>query len=205
MLQTATLDNGIRIIFEEKSSEVVQCGLVVCAGTRHEEENDSGMAHFLEHVSFKGTEKRSSTQVSAFLEKYGGDLNAYTTKQETVFCATVLREDFRKAVDLLCDIVFHSIYPQVEIDKEVEVICDEIESYQDSPSELIFDEFESLVFENQDLGRDILGQASRLREYKTSDARRFADKNYQPSNCVFFVCGQLDFNEICHVVQHYSR
>ena len=205
MLQTQTLDNGLRIIFEEKSSEVVQCGLVVCAGTRHEEENDSGMAHFLEHMSFKGTERRNSAMVSAFLEKCGGDLNAYTTKQETVFCATILKEDFTKAVDLLCDIVFHSTYPQSEIDKEVEVICDEIESYQDSPADLIFDEFESLIFENKDLGRDILGQAERLKTYKTEDARRFADKHYKPSNCVFFASGQLDFKQLCHAVQRHAR
>lgn len=195
-MNIATLDNGLRVIFEYKDSEVVYCGYVVCAGTRHEEPADSGMAHFIEHMSFKGTERRRSYHINNGLERLGGDLNAFTNKQETVYYATVLREDFPRAVDILTDLVFHSTYPQAEIDKEVEVIADEIESYLDSPAELIFDDFEAMLFEDSPLGRDILGRADRLREYTTADARRFVDRHYRPDNAVFYVTGRLDWKRI---------
>ena len=201
MHQTHTLSHGLRIIHEPSRSEVLYCGYVVCAGTRHEEENDSGMAHFIEHLTFKGTTHRKAWQITNGLERVGGDLNAYTTKQETVYYATILRQDFRRAADLLTDIVFNSTFPQYEIDKEVEVICDEIDSYKDSPSELIFDEFESLIFPNHPLGRDILGTKERLHEYRTADALLFTHRYYQPDNCVFFVYGNVDFNRIVRTLE----
>ena len=190
---THTLANGLRVIYEQTDSPVVYCGYVMRVGTRHEQAAESGMAHFIEHMTFKGTEHRRAWQISNGLERVGGELNAYTTKQETVYCATVLRPDFQRAVDLLTDIVFHSTYPQAEIDREVEVICDEIDSFKDSPSELIFDEFESLVFEGCDLGRDILGEADRLRQYRTADALRFTRAHYRPNNAVFYIYGNVDF------------
>ena len=190
---TYTLANGLRVIHEQTDSPVVYCGYVMCVGTRHEQPAESGMAHFIEHLTFKGTTRRRAWQISNGLERVGGELNAYTTKQETVYCATVLRPDFARAVDLLTDIVFHSTYPQAEIDREVEVICDEIDSFKDSPSELIFDEFESLVFEGCDLGRDILGEAGRLRQYRTTDALRFTRAHYRPDNAVFYIYGNVDF------------
>ena len=190
---THTLANGLRVIYEQTDSPVVYCGYVMRVGTRHEQAAESGMAHFIEHMTFKGTERRRAWQISNGLERVGGELNAYTTKQETVYCATVLRPDFPRAVDLLTDIVFHSTYPQPEIDREVEVICDEIDSFKDSPSELIFDEFESLVFEGCDLGRDILGEADRLRQYRTAAALRFTRAHYRPDNAVFYIYGQVDF------------
>jgi len=199
-MPTATLSNGLRVIFEPSASEVLYCGYVVCAGTRHEPEADSGMAHFLEHLSFKGTARRTSTQINNFLERVGGDLNAFTNKQETVYHATVLRKDVARAVDLLTDIVFHSTYPQAEITKEVEVIVDEIDSYRDSPSELIFDEFEHLLFADAPLGRDILGTPERLRQYTTADAHRFADRYYRPDNAIFFVYGQTDFARVLRLL-----
>ena len=162
-MYTASLDNGLRIIFQPSESEVVYCGYVICAGTRHEAPEDSGMAHFIEHMSFKGTQRRKSRQINDYLERVGGELNAFTSKQETVYCATVLRRDVHRAVDILTDMVFHSVYPQNEIEKEVEVIIDEIDSYKDSPSELIFDEFEQLLFGDTSLRRDILGDKNRLR------------------------------------------
>lgn len=195
-MNTITLDNGLRVIFEHKDSEVVHCGYVICAGTRNEEPADSGMAHFIEHMSFKGTERRRSYHINNGLERLGGDLNAFTNKQETVYYATVLREDFPRAVDILTDLVFHSTYPQTEIDKEVEVIADEIESYLDSPAELIFDDFEAMLFEGSPLGRDILGRAERLREYTTADARRFVDAHYRPDNAVFYVTGRLEWRRV---------
>lgn len=192
----ATLSCGLRVIHETSNSPVLYCGYVVCAGTRHEEAADSGMAHFIEHMTFKGTERHSASQIINGLEVVGGELNAFTTKQETVYHATVLKENFARAANLLTDIVFHSIYPQAEIDREVEVICDEIDSYKDSPSELIFDEFEALMYPSQPLGRDILGKAERLRQYTTADALRFTRRYYRPENAVFFVYGNVNFSAV---------
>lgn len=197
----ATLPCGLRVIHEASASPVLYCGYVVCAGTRHEEAADSGMAHFIEHMTFKGTEHRRACHITNGLERVGGDLNAYTTKQETVYYATVLKEDFARAADLLTDIVFHSTYPQNEIDKEVEVICDEIDSYKDSPSELIFDEFESMMYPSQPLGRDILGSANRLRQYTTADALRFVHCYYRPDNVVFYVYGDVPFHRIVRTLE----
>ena len=187
--QTFTLPNGLRIVWQHKASPVVYCGYVIAAGTRHEEPKDLGMAHFLEHMSFKGTERRRAYHINNYLERVGGDLNAFTNKLETVYHATVLKKDFARAADILTDIVFHSQYPQHEIEREVEVICDEIDSYEDSPSELIFDEFEAMLFEGHPLGRDVLGSKRRLREYSTSDARRFAERYYRAPLATFFVYG----------------
>lgn len=191
-----TLSCGLRVIHESSNSPVLYCGYVVCAGTRDEAPADIGMAHFIEHMTFKGTERRTAQQVINQLEIVGGELNAFTTKQETVYHATVLKENFTRAANLLTDIVFHSTYPQSEIDREVDVICDEIDSYKDSPSELIFDEFEALMYPSQPLGRDILGRADRLRQYTTADALRFTHRYYRPENAVFFVYGDVKFSTI---------
>lgn len=198
---THMLPCGLRVIYEHKPSAVLYCGYVICAGTRHETSAESGMAHFLEHMSFKGTAHRRACHITNGLERVGGDLNAYTTKQETVYYATVLKDDFKRAADLLTDIVFHSTYPQGEIDKEVEVICDEIDSYKDSPSELIFDEFESLMYEGQPLGRDILGNKDVLRHYNTAHARAFAERYYRPDNAVFYVYGDVPFNKVVRTLE----
>ena len=200
-MATATLSNGLRIIFEPSTSEVTYCGYLVCAGTRHEESADAGMAHFLEHMTFKGTARRTSLQINNFLERVGGDLNAFTNKQETVYHATVLRRDVARAIALLTDIVFHSTYPQSEITREVEVIVDEIDSYRDSPAELIFDEFEQMLFADHPLGRDILGTPERLRQYTTADATRFAHRFYRPDNCIFYIYGQVDFARVLRLLQ----
>lgn len=199
------MPNGLRIIHECAQTDVVYCGFVVCAGTRDEEPADSGMAHFCEHLSFKGTRKRkSSWQIANSLERVGGDLNAYTTKEETVYYAAVLRNDVDRAVDLLCDIVFNSTYPQREIDKEVEVICDEIKSYEDSPSELIFDEFEEMVFHGHPLGRSILGSSDRLHQYTTADAMRFTRRCYTLGNVAFFIYGRVDFDRISRLLLRHT-
>lgn len=198
---TARLRNGLRIIWESSDSDVVYCGYVICAGTRHEEVGDAGMAHFIEHMTFKGTARRKSHHINNFLERVGGDLNAFTNKQETVYHATVLKSDFRRAADLLTDIVFHSTFPQSEIDKEVDVICDEIDSYKDSPADLIFDDFEAMLFRGHSLGRDILGDAHRLHEYTTADALRFARRYYRPSNAAFFVYGNVDFKKVVRLME----
>ena len=151
------------------------------------------MAHFCEHTTFKGTAQRSSLQILNALESVGGELNAFTTKERTVYYAATMKEHLSRTIDLLGDIVFNSVYPQNEIDKEVEVICDEIESYNDSPAELIYDEFENIVHAGHPLGHNILGKAEGVRRFKTADALAFTREHYRTDNAIFFACGNIDF------------
>ena len=199
---THTLDNGLRIIHLPSAEQVIYCGYQVAAGTRDELSGEEGMAHFCEHMTFKGTERRNALQIINSLEQLGGDLNAFTNKEDTTFYAAIQKEHIGKAVDLLTDIVFHSTYPQHEIDKEVEVICDEIESYNDSPAELIFDEFENILFAGHPLGHNILGKAEQLRTYKTEDALRFVRRHYRPDNAIFFAYGDLDFEKLVKKIRN---
>ena len=193
---TCTLKNGLRIIHLPSSSQVVYCGYDIAAGTRNELPGEEGLAHFCEHISFKGTTRRNALQIINAIEGFGGELNAFTNKEDTVYYAAISKEHFYQVVDVLTDIVFHSQYPQHEIDKEVEVICDEIESYNDSPAELIYDEFENLLFKGHPLGHNILGKAEQLRTYTTADALRFVQRNYRPEQMVFFVYGDIDFKRL---------
>ena len=198
---TATLNNGLRIIHLPNNSKIAYCGYQIKAGTRNEKPGDEGLAHFCEHVTFKGTQTHTSTAIINKLESVGGDLNAFTNKEDTVFYSAIPVEHFAKAVDVLSDIVFYSIFPQAEIDKEVEVICDEIESYNDSPAELIYDEFENLVFKGHPLGHNILGSTDRVRGFATADAMRFTQQYYRPDNAIFFVYGNIDFKRLVKTLE----
>ena len=198
---TYTLDNGLRIIHLPSDSKVVYCGYQINAGTRNEDPGEEGLAHFCEHVTFKGTERRKAWHILNCLESVGGDLNAYTNKEGTVYYSAILKEHIARAVDLLTDIVFHSVYPQAEIDKEIEVICDEIESYNDSPAELIYDEFENIIFKGSPLGHNILGTAEQVRSFKTEDALRFTRKLYRPDNAIFFAYGDIDFKKLVKLIR----
>ena len=193
-----TLSNGLRIIHEPSSSKVAYCGFAVDAGTRDEAENEQGMAHFVEHLIFKGTRKRKAWHILNRMENVGGDLNAYTNKEETVIYSAFLTEHFGRALELLADIVFHSTFPQNEIEKETEVIIDEIQSYEDTPSELIF---EDMIFRNHPLGRNILGRPDLLKKFRSEDAMAFTSRFYQPSNMVFFVLGDFNFQKIVRQVE----
>ena len=193
---TFTLENGMRIIHLPSDSQVVYCGIAVKAGTRHEQPGEEGLAHFCEHLSFKGTERRSAVQIINAIEGLGGELNAFTNKEDTVFYCAIQSKHIQKAVDVLCDIVFHSAYPQHEVEKEREVVCDEIESYEDSPAELIFDEIENILFEGHPLGHNILGTSEQVRQYTSEDARRFTSRYYRPDNSIFFVSGNVDFKRL---------
>ncbi len=199
---TFTLANGLRIIHLPSPSPVLYCGYGINAGTRDELPGEEGLAHFCEHTTFKGTNKRKAWHILNCLERVGGDLNAFTTKEDTVYYVSILGEHMARAVDLLTDIVFNSRYPQQEIDKEVEVICDEIESYNDSPAELIYDDFENMVFCGHPLGHNILGQADQLRTYTTLDALRFTRRYYRPDNAVFFAYGNIDFGKLVRLLRH---
>ena len=196
-----TLPIGLRSIHEPTLSKVSYCGFAIDAGTRDEAENEQGMAHFVEHLIFKGTEKRKAWHILNRMENVGGDLNAYTNKEETVVYAAFLTEHLERALELLGDIVFHSTFPQHEIEKETEVIIDEIQSYEDNPSELIFDDFEDMIFRNHPLGRNILGKPDLLRSFRTEDVLSFTRRFYQPGNMVFFVQGQYDFKKIVRLAE----
>ena len=191
-----TLANGLRVIHLPSVSPVVYCGIGINAGARHEASGEEGLAHFCEHTTFKGTRRRSALQILNALESVGGDLNAFTNKEDTVFYAAIQREHFSRAVDLLCDIVFCSEYPQHEIEREIDVICDEIESYNDSPAELIYDEFENLIFRGHPLGHNILGTRQQVQQFTSFDARRFTQRYYRPDNAIFFVYGDIDFSRL---------
>lgn len=198
---TTTLSNGLRIIHLPSSSSVVYCGIGINAGARQEAVGEEGVAHFCEHVSFKGTKHRSAIQILNCLESVGGDLNAFTNKEDTVFYAAILKEHLNRAVDLLTDIVFNSEYPEQEIAHEVDVICDEIESYNDSPAELIYDEFENMLFKGHPLGHNILGTRERVKTFTSEHARRFTQRYYRPENAIFFAYGNVDFGKLVRLLE----
>ncbi len=200
---TWVMPNGLRVIHEPLQSRVAYCGFAIDAGTRDECEQEQGMAHFVEHLIFKGTRKRKAWHILNRMENVGGDLNAYTNKEETVVYSAFLVEHFSRAFELLADIVFHSTFPQHEIDKETEVIIDEIQSYEDNPAELIFDDFENLIFRGHPLGRNILGQPNLLRSFRSCDAKAFTSRFYRPENTVFFVLGDIDFKRIIRLAEKY--
>lgn len=201
MFTTFTLPQGLRIICAPGQTDVVYLGIAIDAGTRHELPGESGMAHFTEHMSFKGTQRRSARQVLSAMESVGGELNAFTGKEETVYYCTCLSQHVSRAIDLLLDIALASTYPQEEMNREVEVVIDEIESYQDQPSELIFDEFESLMFPGHPLGRNILGDAETLRTFHTADMQRFTRRLYHPESMVLYVLGNVEPEKVARVAE----
>ncbi|MBO7119766.1 MAG: insulinase family protein [Bacteroidaceae bacterium] len=201
MFTTHTLPCGLRIVCAPGQSDAVYLGIAVDAGTRHELPGESGMAHFTEHMSFKGTRRRSARQVISAMERVGGDLNAFTGKEETVYYCTCLEQHVGRAVDLLLDIALHSTYPQEEMTREAEVVVDEIESYLDQPAELIYDEFESLLFPGHPLGRNILGDADALRRFRSADMLQFAQRLYHPDRMVLYVLGRVKPEQVLRSVE----
>lgn len=198
---THTLPQGLRIICAPGQTDAVYMGIAVRAGTRHELATESGMAHFTEHMSFKGTLHRSSRQVISCMENVGGELNAYTGKEETVYYCTSPKQHVARAIDLLLDLALCSTYPQEEMSREVEVVIDEIESYRDLPAEHIYDEFESLIFPEHPLGRNILGDAETLRTFRTADMKGFAQRLYHPENMLLYVLGNVDPEKIVRMAE----
>lgn len=196
----ATLANGLRVIHLPNNSKIAYCGYQIKAGTRNEKPGEEGLAHFCEHVTFKGTQTHTSTAIINKLESVGGDLNAFTNKEDTVFYSAIPVEHFAKAVDVLSDIVFYSIFPQAEIDKEVEVICDEIEGYNDTPADLIYDQLEHLLFEGHALGHSTLGQPDTIRAYTHQQLMAFRQRLYQPERAVFFAYGDINFARLVRLL-----
>ena len=192
------LPNGVQIVHRKTTSPVVYVGIMVGAGTRHELPNENGMAHYIEHCVFKGTEHYTARQIINHIEGIGGEINAYTTKEETTFYAATLSNHFRTTLHLLADMVLHPTFSKKETDKEVTVILDEIESYNDSPSELIYDDFENMVFEGSSLAMPILGTKKTLRRISKSPdiALSWMQQHYRPERMVLFVLGNVSTQQV---------
>lgn len=199
-IETFLLEGGLRVVMQQAPTEVVYCGIAVDAGTRDELASESGMAHFTEHMSFKGTQRRRAWHITQRMDAVGGDLNAFTGKEETIYYCTCMRPHLKRAVDVLFDIVLHSVYPKHEMDKEVEVVVAEIESYNDSPAELIYDEFEARLFDGHPLGRNILGEADLLRQHTTADMQAFVERMYRPERMTFFFVGNVESKQVLRLL-----
>ncbi len=201
--RTCTLKNGLRLIHKPTQSAVSYCGFTIDAGTRDEDEAYSGLAHFVEHTIFKGTTHRRASHILNRMEVVGGELNAYTAKEETVVYSVFPAAHLSRAMQLLGDLVADSQFPEKELSKEREVVADEINLYRDTPSELIYDEFESALFEGSSLGRNILGNVESLRSMTSAVARGFLTDYYTPENMVFFFMGATPFAQVKRLAERY--
>jgi predicted Zn-dependent peptidase len=200
---SSILPNGLRIIYLPSDSNVSYCGFAVNVGTRDETSIQYGLAHFVEHMLFKGTKKRKAWHILNRMENVGGELDAYTSKEETLIYTVSLSENVERAIDLLADLVFNSQFPAPELKKEREVIIDEINSYLDTPSELIFDEFENLLFDENELGHNILGDEKSLETFTQETCKSFTEQFYIPNNMVFFFYGNTPFKKILRLANKY--
>ncbi|MGL5318552.1 MAG: M16 family metallopeptidase [Bacteroidales bacterium] len=201
--QTTILSNGLRVIHQHNESPVTYCGFAVNAGTRDELPEEKGMAHFVEHMLFKGTQKRRSYHINNRMESVGGELNAYTSKEETLIYSIFPGDELKRAVELLCDLVFNSVYPENELEKEAEIVMDEINSYKDNPAELIFDEFENILFHEDQLGHNILGDEESLESFDSDSCRRFVERLYRPNNMIFFSMGRNKLEDVVKLLEKY--
>ncbi len=197
------LPNGIRLVHASVDSPVAHCGVIVNTGSRDEDADEQGMAHFIEHTIFKGTVKRKAYHIISRLEDVGGEMNAYTSKEETAIHASFLCEYYERTIELFSDILIDSTFPDKELKKEQEVIVDEINSYNDTPSELIFDEFEELIYDGHPMGRNILGTPELVRGFQAKDIRRFMDKNYHTDQMVICSVGNISAKKFFHLARRY--
>ena len=201
--ETYILPNGIKGIHRRTKSSIAHCALVVNAGTRDERDGEHGLAHFAEHAFFKGTEHRKAYQVNCRLENRGGELNAYTTKEDTTIHATTLRSDFAKAAELISDVAFYSTFPEHELQREREVIIDEINTYKDSPVDMIFDTFEDMIFEGSELGHNILGTKASLARHNSQSIKRFISRTHTTDQMVFSTIGNFSLAKVKSVAEQY--
>lgn len=201
--ETYILPNGIKGIHRRVKSSITHCALVINAGTRDEHKDEYGLAHFAEHAFFKGTTHRKAYQVNCRLENLGGELNAYTTKEDTTIHATTLRGDFSKAVELIADVAFNSTFPERELTKEREVIVDEINTYKDSPADMIFDTFDDMIFAGSELGHNILGTKAALARYTTDHIKRFIERTHTTDQMVFSSIGNMSVSAVQKVAMRY--
>jgi predicted Zn-dependent peptidase len=200
---SSVLPNGIRVVHLYVDSPVAQCGILINCGSRDEQSHEQGMAHFIEHTIFKGTQKRKSFHILSRLDDVGGEMNAYTTKEETAIHAAFLNQYYPRAIELISDIMLHSTFPENELKKEKEVIIDEINSYNDTPSELIFDDYENLLFDGHPLGRNILGTPEHIKRFDKEDIQQFISRNYNTDQMVICSVGKISGEKFFHLVEHY--
>jgi predicted Zn-dependent peptidase len=198
-----TLENGIRLVHQEIPGIVGHCGLFIDTGSASEEESEHGIAHLVEHMLFKGTTHRKAYHILSRLEDVGGELNAYTTKEETVIHASFLSPDYERAIELIADLALNSVYPLKEIEKEKEVVIEEINSYRDNPAELIFDDFEEIIFKDQALGRNILGKPETVRSLDREKILEFIDRNYHTDRMVFCSVGNIGQVKLLKLFRRY--
>jgi predicted Zn-dependent peptidase len=198
-----TLSNGLQCSFQYKKSTVAHIAVAIKAGSRDELDLQHGLAHFIEHNLFKGTKNRKAYHILSRLDDVGGELNAYTTKEETIFHASFLKGDVRRAMDLLADVLFESTFPEKELTKEKEVIKDEIFSYKDSPSERIFDDFEDLIFAGNSLGRNILGTPQSVEQLSREDIFEFKNRTYTVDRIKVAVNGPFGSERIATMLQQF--
>ncbi len=201
--QTHILANGIRLIHMEVNNPVAHLGLIVNTGSRDELDHQHGLAHLIEHLVFKGTKKRKAYHILSRMEDVGGEINAYTTKEETCIYTTFFPQYYERSLELTSDIIFNSTFPEKEIIKEKEVVIDEINSYKDSPYELIYDEFEELIFRGNPIGRSILGEENTLKALTRDDILAFYNNHYHTDHMVISSVGNIKFNRLVKYVEKY--
>lgn len=197
------LDNGIRIVHKKTLGAVAHCGLIIKGGSRNEREEEQGLAHFIEHVIFKGTHKRKAYHVLSRMEDVGGEINAFTTKEETCIYSSFMPEHYGRAFELLSDITFNSNFPKKELEKEKIVVVDEINYYKDNPSELIFDEFEEQVFKNHSLGQNILGTPKHIQSFDKKMIEDFICRNYLTNEIVISSVGNISMQKLIKIIEKY--
>lgn len=191
-IETLRLQNGLRVVYlHDPSIHTIHCGFLINAGSRDELENEHGMAHLIEHCMFKGTAKRKAFHILTRLDSVGGEINAYTTKEETCIYASALKEHFDRATELLVDITFSSSFPEKEIEKEKSVISDEINSYRDTPDEMLLDEFEEQLFPKHPLGRTVLGTQTNIQRFTRNNIQEFVERLYATDQIVFSCVGNV--------------
>lgn len=200
---THTLPNGLRIIHCPTTSKVAYCGIAVNAGSRDEEDGKYGLAHFVEHTIFKGTTRRRAWHILNRMELIGGELNAYTSKEETLLYSIFPVNHYARAIELIGDLITNSVFPEAELSKEREVVIDEINSYRDNPSEAVYDDFEDMIFSNSKLGHNILGTENDLNNIGSSDCRDYINRLYVPSNMAFFSMGNIEPTKLMRMVERH--
>ena len=199
------LSNGIRVVHRRNDRPIAHFSLMIRAGSRNETIAEEGLAHFIEHVLFKGTGKRKAYHILSRMEDAGGELNAYTDKESTVIYTSFLKADYARAIDLICDIAFNSTFPPKELEKEKEVIIDEINSYKDSPSEQIFDDFEALVFPDHPLGMNILGTPEKVKSFNRENVIDFMQREYGANRMVFSSVGDISAGRLKNILEKYLQ
>ena len=197
------LKNGIRIIHKPIKSEVAHCGFIIKTGSRDEKTEENGITHFIEHAIFKGTKKRKAYHILNRIDNVGGEINAFTTKEQTSIYASFTKEHFERALELLTDILFSSTYPEAELKKEKDVIIDEINSYLDNPYEQIYDDYEELIFKNHSLGMNILGTVDTVKKIDKKTILEFIKENYLTDQIVFSIVGDFPFSKIEKLCKRY--